>query len=655
MPNQQSKRYYTYGIKLFASLFALLILWSCANIGMPEGGPFDMMPPKLISADPGERATMVSSQRMTLHFDEFVKINGQDKIIISPPQAQQPLITARGKSIHIKLVDSLRPNSTYSIYFDDAIVDNNEDNPLVNFGYMFSTGKTIDSMQMQGLVLSAETLEPVPNALVGAYYEGASDSVALKEAFPFAGKSNKLGKFVIRGLRDSLYIPYALSDQDNDRRFDGSSEGFAFGRIAYRTTKLDSLRTDTIKIDSIVRRDTLYRDSLVTYPYTYYYPNNIVLRYYTPLSKQRGLQRHSRVDSLHLTLEFAEKLHQVPVLKSLDKPQAELKHLYLSGYQDRVATYWLLDKDLISRDSIRFTLSYEKTDSLMKLHQTTDTLTFYKPKHKPEATSKAKDNKHKSASELTLSFSGAKGIKASTPEDSLLLTSSLPLEDLKPELIHLEEARDSVFSPITFKLQADSLNPLVYSLDFKRNYGASYKVRIDSGVLKSVYGHVADSLVFAQTTAKEQELGHLQLNIKGIHQPAYVQLLDKSDVVLMTLQARPDSLSKADSLQKDVPLQVTFKDLKPEDYYIRMYLDLNGDELWTTGDYPTREPEPMYYSPVKYPVKKSFTTSEEWSPLDTPLELQKPKEITKIKPEEQKKTEDKNKEYYKRMNAKKRK
>ena len=133
MPQKKEHKWYQQATRLFVAVFTVGMMWACANIGMPEGGPFDVTPPKLISASPSERSTNVKDQRISLYFDEFVKINGQDKIIISPPQRQQPIIASRGKSVHVRLQDSLRPNTTYSLYFDDAIVDQEAENIIMQW------------------------------------------------------------------------------------------------------------------------------------------------------------------------------------------------------------------------------------------------------------------------------------------------------------------------------------------------------------------------------------------------------------------------------------------------------------------------------------------------------------------------------------------
>ena len=76
----------------------------------------------------------------------------------------------------------------------------------------------------------------------------------------------------MRGLPNSTYKVFATKDNDANYQYSDRSEGLAFSRQDYKTSLLDSMRTDTIRIDSIVRRDTLYRDSPGHHPHTYYFP-----------------------------------------------------------------------------------------------------------------------------------------------------------------------------------------------------------------------------------------------------------------------------------------------------------------------------------------------------------------------------------------------
>lgn len=658
-----------YATRCALALILLNLLWACANIGRPEGGPYDTKPPRLVEASPTPRSTNVTKKRIRLSFDEYIKLAQQDKVIVSPPQIIAPTITATGKDITIIFNDSLRPETTYSLYFDDAIVDNNEDNALEGFAYTFSTGSTIDTMQMSGVVLDALTLEPVGGLVIGAYYaKDITDSIARTQAFPFASKTSKMGRFALRGLRDSAYYVYALRDDDNDYRYNGASEGFAFDDRLLRTTKLDSMRTDTIRIDSIVRRDTLHRDSLVTYSHTYYRPDDIVLRYFVPANEQRGLDKYSRIDSAICRVDFLQAPTALPSLRSLDKPSIPSDSLYLPVREDRGIAYWLRDEELMQKDSIRFALDYERTDSLMHLEQVTDTLTFYKPRQRPQQSKQTA-----ASSPLQLTFSGSRGAYRETPHDSLSLLTNIPLSDFPLSAIKLEETIDSTTTPIPYSLQPDSTNGLRLYLEFERKFGASYQAQVDSGAIHSIYGHPSSVTKFEQKVLPENELGALELRIKGLDtpEPIIAELLNKSGNTLMSLpllrvrtsssSAPADTMlsklliggqSMTDTIAPSSVLELKLSDLRPDEYYVRIYIDSNADGLWTTGHYPDRQPEMVYYSPVVYSVKKGFTTSEEWAPLEHPLDRQKPEALRKTKPEAKKEKVDKNIEYYRKQRSK---
>ena len=150
------------GLHLPFYFFAFLLLFSCARMGSPDGGWFDDDPPKVVSCTPADKSTNVSSKKVTILFDEFIKLeDATNKVIVSPPQLEVPEIKASGKKIIVELQDSLKANTTYTIDFSDAISDNNEGNPMGNFTYCFSTGEQIDTFEVAGYVLDASNLEPI--------------------------------------------------------------------------------------------------------------------------------------------------------------------------------------------------------------------------------------------------------------------------------------------------------------------------------------------------------------------------------------------------------------------------------------------------------------------------------------------------------------
>ncbi len=207
---------------LFVAL--LLILNACARMGSPDGGWYDDDPPRIIGSTPSDQATNVSDQKITILFDEFIKLaDPTQNVIVSPPQLEMPEIKASGKKIVVELKDSLIPNTTYTVDFSDAISDNNEDNPMGNYTYTFSTGERIDTFEVGGYVLDASNLEPVQGISVGLYNE-MDDSVFRTKPLMRISRTDGNGHYVIKGVAPGDYRVFALKDADADYRFSQKSE-----------------------------------------------------------------------------------------------------------------------------------------------------------------------------------------------------------------------------------------------------------------------------------------------------------------------------------------------------------------------------------------------------------------------------------------------
>ena len=130
----------------------MIVVYSCASMGTPDGGPYDEEPPKFIRSSPKPYATNNKNKKIAIEFDEFIKLEKtSEKVVVSPPQLEQPDIKASGRRVLVNLMDSLKPNTTYTIDFSDAIVDNNEGNPLGNYAFSFSTGEAIDTLEVSGM------------------------------------------------------------------------------------------------------------------------------------------------------------------------------------------------------------------------------------------------------------------------------------------------------------------------------------------------------------------------------------------------------------------------------------------------------------------------------------------------------------------------
>ena len=212
------------------SFLFLLLLHSCARMGQPDGGWYDETPPKVVGANPDDHATNVHRKHIYINFDEFITIdNPTENVVVSPPQLEAPEIKGQGKRISVERMDSLKPNTTYTIDFSNAISDNNEGNPLGNYTYSFSTGDHIDTLEVAGYVLEADNLEPVKGILVGLY-SNMEDSAFQKTPMMRVSRTDSRGHFIIRGVAPGSYRIYALKDADGDYRYAQKSEMIAFNQ-----------------------------------------------------------------------------------------------------------------------------------------------------------------------------------------------------------------------------------------------------------------------------------------------------------------------------------------------------------------------------------------------------------------------------------------
>lgn len=210
----------------------------CAQIGMPTGGPKDTIPPVLVSASPKIRSTNVTGNKITLTFNEYIELKEvQTNVLISPFPKRQPQIDYKLKTVTVKLKDTLIPNTTYSINFGKAIVDNNEGNPMKDFTFVFSTGNNIDSLTLEGKVLVAETGK-ADSTLIALLYRNADDSSVQKRKPDYMARLAGDGSFSFINLPEGDFKLYALKDGDGGKTYNSKKELFAFADADIRVSAI---------------------------------------------------------------------------------------------------------------------------------------------------------------------------------------------------------------------------------------------------------------------------------------------------------------------------------------------------------------------------------------------------------------------------------
>ncbi len=204
----------------------------CGQIGMPTGGPKDSIPPRLLNTTPKLKSTNVTGNKITLTFNEYVDLKDpQTNVLISPLPKKQPSIDFKLKTVTVKLKDTLLPNTTYSINFGNAIIDNNEGNPLKDFTFIFSTGNQIDSFMLRGKVILAETGK-VDSTLLALLYHKTNDSAVQKNRPDYVARLSGDGSFTFVNLPAGSFNIYALKDGDGGKTYNSKKEIFAFADAA---------------------------------------------------------------------------------------------------------------------------------------------------------------------------------------------------------------------------------------------------------------------------------------------------------------------------------------------------------------------------------------------------------------------------------------
>src|SRR4029450_8227611 len=121
------------------------------------------------------------------------------------------------------LDSELKPQTTYTVNFGNAVKDITEGNTMLNYQYVFSTGDYIDSLRIQGVVKGAEDGQPKEKVFV-MLHSDLSDSVIVKERPAYYAITDKAGSFTIGHIKEGVYKLFALNDQNFNLLYDPPGE-----------------------------------------------------------------------------------------------------------------------------------------------------------------------------------------------------------------------------------------------------------------------------------------------------------------------------------------------------------------------------------------------------------------------------------------------
>ena len=629
--NKMKKILYKHRLAWVVSSLCLL-LTGCANRGIgPQGGPKDTIPPVVVKETPANGSNHFKDKKIEILFNEYLQLdNVQANLLVSPPQQVPPDVKAQGKKVVITMQEDLIDSTTYTLDFGNSICDYTEKNPIRGYQYAFTTGDRIDSLEVYGVVVNAEDLNPVSGVLVGLH-ANLSDSAFSTLPFTRIARTDSLGGFGVRNLRGGQYRLYALQDLSRDYCYQ-PGEGLAFA---------DSLVVPEYQVEIV--RDTIWRDTFLVdnqtldtitmgivdsariVENTYVGPSDLLLWFFRENKVRHYFQRAYREEQHTIRLVFGAPQDSLPVVRALPPSAMDslandsawidpMQYALLQANPTRdTLVYWLTDSLAIGQDSIFLEMTYLKSDSAYNIVPQTDTISaIYRA---PRLTAKAKEAIDKKNRErmLELRSNAKSGFEV---YDTLRILSPMPIDSVWADSIGLYEKVDTVYKSVPFTLQPTDSVPLGYLVVARLEQGKSYELRLDSGAVRDVYGVANKEKKFTLQLKTAEDYSTLLIKIPTYDPAIRLQLLDEKDKPVRELSARPEGTK--------------FEYLTPKAYYLRLYFDLDGNGKWTTGDWATkRQPEPVFYFPAKLTLRANWDFEEIFDYLARPQLDSKPRELIK--------------------------
>lgn len=546
-----------------------LLVFGCAKMGAPTGGPKDTTPPEVVEMAPANGSVYFTGTSFELEFDEYIKLKEIGKrLIVSPPFEEAPEVQLRGKKVVVQLPDSLKPNTTYSFNFDKAIADNNEGNELPSFVYAFSTGEMIDSMPISGRLTDARTLEPVSNAMI-ALYINKTDSMFRRHVPDYITRSRDDGSFRFKYLADTTYAIYALMDANNNLYFDQPNESIAFS---------DSM------VATRVIRDSL-NDSVMQLRYL---PDNIELFMFEEEHGAQFVSSSKRLKPYYVEILFEKANEEL----SWNFTESQEKNNYYSEINPNKDSLkiWFLKEPHYTADSLSLMMNYHsQTDSLGMIRDTL-VLTWLEAQDTTALMIESNMKNH------SLDLFKDLILTAGTPLSLLADTADICLK---------KRITDSTMKKIPVMpddIKQKSRRQIV--LDVAWQEGAEYILHVDSAAFKDVYGRVNDSVKIAFVRRKEAEYTKLAINVSTLPQGIFELLLNDETISAK----RPEQGS------------VVFDYLEAGTYRLRMFEDTDKDGEWDTGALDIKkQAEKVRYYPSEIKLRTNWHKEIEWK-------LQKPED-----------------------------
>jgi hypothetical protein len=627
LPDEQVFFFFKYlkKLKKYTLLYSLvlvisfILIGSCAKIGSPYGGPKDEDPPKVVKTVPPDRSTnFIPRKSITITFDEYIKlVDIFNELIISPPLEDRAIAQVKGNKVVVELPkDVTFDTTTYTISFGNSIVDNNENNILENYSYVFSLKDYLDSMSVEGRLVNSFDHKPSEERFLVMLYKNLNDSAPLLERPKYIDRTDETGNFAINNIEIGTYRLFALKDANANLIFDLQDETIAFSDSLVKLTperfKDDIVISDSTLLAQIANADSIQLDSLQTDSilrsqsrYTYF----TEMVFFTQELKNQYMIDYLRPQPEKLFFSFNEPVADTFSITPLNYiPSDNNWYLPDISKENDTMIFWLLDTTMISRDSLQFQVQYPVYDSLEQLFAKIDTLYLTT---KREVTKENRKRKDKARDEESTEIkpdhvkyinllSNVKNRGTLDLNKPITFSLNSPIETFRPEQFSLMRLVDTLEVNENFTLGQDSSSMYRMIMGFTPEELTDYKIQILDNAITDIYGETNDTTVLSFKTQAEDYYGVLSVHINHVHEQVIVQLLNEEEKIL-----------KQDFIESDQTIRYPY--LTPKKYLLKAIIDRNGNGKWDTGNYLKKiQPERVIYFKSELNVRANWEIEMSW-------------------------------------------
>lgn len=594
---RQMKTEGKFPLLIVAALAWIVIVSSCANVGMPEGGPRDTIPPVLLKTEPEYKSVNFKGDEVRITFNEFINPEAiSEALVISPPMIKKPLIRTKTKTLVIEFNEDLKDSTTYSLDFKSSVVDNNEKNPIENFRFSFSTGSIYDSLKVAGHLSNAFDLKPIENGLV-LLHRNLHDSAVFRIRPDYVAKTNKEGEFLIDNIAPGKYHLFSLNDANNNLLYDEGAEEIAF---------LDSLVVPGSEYISEIDTIKTATDTIVIFGHTHFSPEDVMLHQFTENLFDQYLDSYSRDTRYKCTLVFGESVKDSFSLQLLNTKPVE--NWYQMEYEEEMDSLiiWISDTTVAKLDTLIAEVSFYQIDSLKNLFVENDTLILSYvdvEKENQQKRKKSKDGEEEKP-EPKEQFTWKTSLSGQTVElnKKLGLIAPEPIFSFDSSMIVLYHSEDTLKTPLEFKFEKDTTEWRRYNIDFPWQPGTDYSVVIDSAAATNIFGITNRKFNLNFKTRDEDFYGALTFDLSGVDGQVILQMLSNSD---------DEKVIEERITDKNGP--VLFDFLIPEKYRLKAIYDRNRNGKWDTGSFQDKkQPERVIYINQVHKVRSNWEETLNW-------------------------------------------